>query len=90
MEPFKSILVDVDADARAQPALERAIRLARSCRATLTIADVMTGTTTARRHLPAALEEKMISTRRSQLEELAGGVSEVHAEPRFQRRRSAQ
>ena len=83
MEPFKSILVDVDADARAQPALERAIRLARSCQATLTIADVMTGTTTARRHLPAALEENMVSTRRSQLEELARGVSEVPAESRL-------
>ena len=83
MEPFKSILLDVDADARAQPALERAIRLARSCRATLTIADVMTGTTTARRHLPAALEESMVSTRRSQLEELARGVSEVPAESRL-------
>jgi universal stress protein E len=83
MEPFKSILVDVDAEANSQPALERAVLLARSCRASLTIADVMTGTTTARRHLPAALAEQMISTRRSQLARLASGVGDVRAEPRL-------
>lgn len=83
MDPFKSILVDVDAEAVAQPALERAVHLARSCGARLTIADVMTGVTTARRHLPAALEDRLVATRRSQLGRLAAGVNEVHAESRL-------
>jgi universal stress protein E len=83
MEPFKRILVDVDAEASSQPALERAVLLARSCRSTLTITDVMTGTTAARRHLPAALEEQLISTRRSQLARLAAGAGEVQAESRL-------
>jgi nucleotide-binding universal stress UspA family protein len=42
MEPFKSILVDVDATASFHPALERAVDLARSSGAKLTIVDVMT------------------------------------------------
>ena len=42
MEPFKSILVDVDSTASAHPALERAVLPARSSGATLTITDVMT------------------------------------------------
>lgn len=83
MEPFKSILVDVDAEAPAQPALERAVLLARSCHATVTIADVMNGTTTARRHLPAALEERLIGTRRAQLARLTTGVADVQAESRL-------
>ena len=83
MEPFKSILVDVDAEASSQPALERAVILARSCGATLTIADVMSGTNTARRHLPAALEERMITTRQSQLSRLTASVSDVPAASRL-------
>ena len=83
MEPFKSILVDVDATANAQPALRRAVTLAKSCRAALTIADVMPAGGTTGRQLPAALAEEMVATRRSQLSRLAEGVTEVHAGSRL-------
>ena len=81
MEPFKRILVDVDAAATAHPALERAVRLARSCGATLTITDVMTVPPHAR--LPAALEEEMVSDRRQQLARIASTVTDVRAESRL-------
>jgi len=67
MEPFKSILVEIDATVPAHPALERAIHLARSARARLTITDVMTVPAYAHRYLPADLEEEMVSRRRQQL-----------------------
>lgn len=82
MEPFKRILVDVDATATAHPALERAVRLARSTGATLTITDVTTVPPHVRRYLPEAVEEEMMSERRQQLTRVANGVTEVRAEAR--------
>jgi nucleotide-binding universal stress UspA family protein len=67
MDPFKSILVDIDAAVPAHPALERAIRLARASGATVTITDVMTVPAYARRYLPADVEEEMVTRRRQQL-----------------------
>ena len=58
MEAFKSILVDVDVTASAHPALDRAVRLARSFGATLTVTDVVTVPPHARHYLPPALEEE--------------------------------
>ena len=81
MESFKRILVDVDAAATAHPALERAVRLARSSGATLTITDVMTAPPHAR--LPAALEEEMVGDRRQQLARIASTVTDVRAESRL-------
>ena len=83
MEPFKSILVDVDATATAHPALERAVRLARSIGATLTVTDVVTVPPHARHYLPAALEEDMVSERRQQLARVANAVNDVRAEPKL-------
>ena len=83
MEPFRSILVDLDATDRAQPALERATRLARSSGARLTIVDVMGVPVYARRYLPATLEEGMASRRREDLARLAAGIVDVPVESKL-------
>jgi nucleotide-binding universal stress UspA family protein len=76
MEPFRSILVDVDATATAHPALERALLLARGTGARLTITDVMTVPPHARHYLPAAVEETMVGDRRQMLARVARGQAE--------------
>ena len=83
MEPFRSILVDIDATDSAQPALERAWRLARESGARLTIVDVMSVPAYARRYLPAGFEEEMGSRRRGDLARLAGGITDVPVETRL-------
>ena len=83
MPAFKSILVDVDATATAHPALERAIRLARSIGATLTVTDVMTVPPHAGSYLPAALEEDIVRDQRQQLARIADGVRDVRAESKL-------
>lgn len=83
MEPFKSILVDIDAAAPAHPALERAIRLARAAGAKLTITDVVTVPAYARRYLPPDLEEEVVRQQRQQLEGIARAVTGVQAEARL-------
>jgi universal stress protein E len=83
MEPFRSILVDIDTTDRAQPALERAARLARSSGARLTLVDVMSVPTHARRYLPASLEAEMAGRRRDGLARLAEGVTGVSVETRL-------
>ncbi len=80
MDPFKSILVDIDATVPAHPALQRAVGLARSCGAKLTIADVVTIPADARRYLEAGAEEEIVSRRRGQLARVAQGVTDVPAE----------
>jgi len=76
MEPFKSILVDVDAAATAHPALDRAVLLARSTGATLTVADVMSAPAHVPNALPAAAEERLIEDRRQKLARVARDVGE--------------
>jgi nucleotide-binding universal stress UspA family protein len=83
MEPFKSILVDIDATVPAHPALARAIRLARSSGARLTITDVMTVPAYARRYLPADIEEEMVSRRRQQLARIAQTVTDIQVEAKL-------
>ncbi len=83
MEPFRSILVDVDATDRAQPALERAARLARGSGARLTIVDVTGVPSYARPYLPAGLEEEMAGRRREDLARLAEGVAGIPVESRL-------
>jgi len=83
MEPFKSILVDIDATMSVHPALERAIRLARSSGARLTLADVMTVPAYARRYLPADVEEEMVGRRRQQLARIARAVTGIHTESKL-------
>jgi universal stress protein E len=89
MEPFRSILVDVDATDRAQPALERAARLARSSGARLTIVDVTGVPSYARPYLPAGLSEEMAGRRREDLARLAEGVAGVPVETRLLEGRGA-
>jgi universal stress protein E len=83
MEPFKSVLVDVDATAPTHPALDRAVRLARRSGARLTITDVVTVPAYARRYLPADLEEEMVGQRRQHLSRLAQSVTEVPTEAKL-------
>lgn len=83
MDAFGSILVDVDATDAAQPALERAARLARNSGGRLTIVDVVSVPAYARRHLPASLEEEMAGRRREDLSRLAAGITDVPVESRL-------
>lgn len=89
MEPFRSILVDVDATDRAQPALERAARLARSSGARLTIVDVTTVPSYARRYIPASLEEEIAGHRGRDLARLAEGVAGIPVDARLLQGRGA-
>jgi hypothetical protein len=68
---------DIDATGPAYPALDRAVRLARSCGAKLMIADVLTIPADARRSLRADVEEKLVSRQRQQLTRVARGVTGV-------------
>ena len=83
MEPFRSILVDIDATDRAQPALERAVGLARRAGARLTIVDVLGVPSHARRYLPARLEEEIGNRRRDDLARIAQEVTGVSVETRI-------
>jgi nucleotide-binding universal stress UspA family protein len=83
MEPFRSILVDVDATDRAQPALERAARLARSSGARLTVVDVLRVPAYARGYLPPSVQEEMADRRRDDLARLAAGITDVPVESRL-------
>jgi universal stress protein E len=80
MQPFTSILVDVDAAAPAQPALDRAVLLARRSGARLTVADATTGAIATSPLLPADVEEAMVAARRSDLERVA---TDARAESRL-------
>ena len=83
MEPFKSILVDVDATASAHPALERGVLLAQACGASLTVVDVVTVPSHARHYLPSALEENLAREQRRQLERVAESVKDVRVETKL-------
>jgi universal stress protein E len=83
MQPFTSILVDIDASVTAHPALERAVRLARSCGAKLTIVDVMTIPADARLYMQPDLEEEIVSRRRKQLTHVAQTVTGVPIDSRL-------
>jgi len=77
MHAFKSILVDVDATASAQPAVERAARIARTCGARLRVVDVISAPGEARRNLRADLEDELMMRRREQLARIAYRVRDV-------------
>jgi len=83
MEPFKSILVDIDATVSAHPALDRAVRLARGSGARLTITDVITVPAYARRSLPTDIEEEAASRRRARLAQIAHAVSGIDTESKL-------
>jgi len=83
MELFKSILVDIDSDATAHPALERAILLAKATGAALTVTDVLAVSPYERRYLPAHLEEELVTSRRRQLTRIVSAIRDVGAEPKL-------
>ncbi|MBD0319672.1 MAG: universal stress protein [Gemmatimonadetes bacterium] len=83
MDGFKSIVVDIDATAPVQPALRRAVYLARTCGARLTIVDVLSVPSYARRYLSPGLEEELLVRRREDLARIAGGVEEVPADAKL-------
>ncbi len=83
MEPLKSILVDIDASVPAQPALQRAIPLARASGARLTITDVLTLPPHARRYLPDDIKHDLVSRRRQQLARVAHAVPDVETEAKL-------
>jgi nucleotide-binding universal stress UspA family protein len=83
MESFRNILVDIDAAASAQPALERAVLIAKASHAKLTVVDVMTVESYAYGYLPAGIEESLVRDRRQQLARIARQVSDVQAEAKL-------
>ena len=80
MNTFTSILVDIDATATVQPALERAAEVARKCGAPLRVVDVMSAPAEARRALREDLEDELMARRREKLARLAYGLRDVVAE----------
>lgn len=83
MEPFRNVLVDIDARAPSHPGLERAARLARNCGAKLTVVDVMNVPLEARSYLPEAMEEELVDRRRERLKEVASHVKGVPVESKL-------
>ena len=71
MQPFKSILVDIDATAGVHPALDLAVSVSRQCGARLRIVDVVHFPDYALRHLPTSMTEQILSLRREQLRRIA-------------------
>jgi nucleotide-binding universal stress UspA family protein len=83
VDPFKSILVDIDAMAPVHPELDRAANLARRSGARLSIVDVLTLPSRARQYLPVDVEEEIVARRREALTRVAGGVTGVHVESKL-------
>lgn len=83
MQTFTSILVDIDSTVPAQPALERAVRLARSCGAKLTIADVIAVPVEARAYVSVQMAEELMTRRHEQLRRVTMGVTTVAAESKL-------
>jgi nucleotide-binding universal stress UspA family protein len=83
MVRLQRILVDIDASVPAHPALDRAVALARAAGAAITIADVMTVPSRARRYLPGDLEENAIAQRRQQLRVIADALPDVRSDTKL-------
>jgi nucleotide-binding universal stress UspA family protein len=77
MASFKKIIVDLDATGAAHPALDRALELARYCRASVRLVDVVTIPSAARHYLPDAAERIVTEDRRQRLLGLAQAAGEV-------------
>lgn len=78
MKQFSRILIDVDAAAKAQPALDAAIDVARRCSATVKVVDVVGEVPFATRHyLTPQLEADLVAHRLEQLETVAGRITDV-------------
>lgn len=80
MEPFKSILVDIDATASAHPALDQAVLLAKRSGAKLTVADTVTFPDHDTHHsLLAGAEDPVALERRLLLARIARQLRDVQA-----------
>lgn len=80
MQTFTNILVDIDATVPAHPALDRAVRLARSCGARLRVVDVMNVPPEARHYLPANMADELVHRRRERLRQVAHSIDGVPVE----------
>jgi len=77
MGGFTSILVDIDATASAQPALDRAGLVARKCGAALRVVDVLSVPADARRALRDDLEDELMARRRQELARIVYGIRDL-------------
>ncbi len=78
MKQFSRILIDLDASARAHPALDAAIELARRCHAAVKIVDVLGEVPFATRHyVTPRLEADLVARRLEQLRTVAARVTDV-------------
>ena len=77
MQAFRKILVDLDAMASAQPALDRAVRLARLTGATLRIVNVVSTSPDGRHSISPALDDDLLRRRRDELARIAYGIRGV-------------
>src|SRR5262245_29938918 len=77
MRMFSSVLVDIDATARVQPALEQAVEVARRCGARLRIVDVSAAPSEVRHALSATAKDDLIEFRRDNLARLAHAIRGV-------------
>lgn len=77
MQSLRSILVDVDATATAQPALDRAVCIARACGARLRVVHVISLPVEARASLHEDLDDELMTRRREQLARIAYGLRDV-------------
>ena len=82
MQPFRKILVDVDALADEHPAVRRAAELAASCGAQLTIADVLPIVpNAARRYVTEQVERELADHRRDRLATIAQALTHGRSLP---------
>lgn len=90
MQQFSRILIDIDASASAHPALDAAMGVARRCRATVKIVDVLGEVPFATRHyLTPQLEADLVAHRRARLESVAARFEDVRVTTEILRGRPA-
>ena len=77
MIPLSSILVDIDAMAHSQPALERAARVARAVGARLRIVDTLCDQTGVQSGFDCDVEDESVRRRQDRLERLADGLPDI-------------
>ena len=82
MTMFRSILVDIDATAKAHPALDWALLLARAFDSKLTVCDVVSLPSQVERFLATTYVQRIVEQRREKLAQLAGKL-EVPARARL-------
>lgn len=87
---FRRILVDLDANAAAHPAVDRALELARRCGAGIKLVDVLSIPASARAYLSGETERMVADARREHLAKLAESITDVPVEHELLTGRPAQ